>query len=401
MRQSKAAVAFINIGHAVDHMFMLIFPTAVLAMGAEFDRPFGELLALSLGGFIAFGAGSLPAGWLGDRWSRRNMMAVFFLGIGAAAILTGFADSPFTLAAGLTLIGLFAAIYHPVGTAMLVAHAEKLGRELSVNAIWGNFGVAFAALMTGALAEWLGWRYAFIVPGAIAILIGIAFTALVPRTGKVAKRAARHGQGGIPRAVVVRAFLVLAVVTVAGGVVFNAITVSMPKLFDERLSGLAGSSLGIGALVAAVYTVGAVSQLLVGRYVDRHPLKTVFIPLALLQAPCLLLAAYSTDWLLVALAAGVVFAIFGQVVINDAMVARYTDDAWRARAYSVRYLVSFGASAAAVPLVALIHGGAGGFAETYLVLAGFGLAVFLGALAFPHRPDELVPAPASEAQPAE
>jgi MFS family permease len=401
MHQSKAAVAFINIGHAVDHMFMLIFPTAVLAMGAEFDRPFGELLALSLGGFIAFGAGSLPAGWLGDRWSRRNMMAVFFLGIGAAAILTGFSRSPFMLAAGLTLIGLFAAIYHPVGTAMLVAHAEKLGRELSVNAIWGNFGVAFAALMTGALAEWLGWRYAFIVPGAIAILIGLAFTALVPRTGKVTKRAARHGQGRIPRAVVVRAFLVLAVVTVAGGVVFNAITVSMPKLFDERLAALAGSSLGIGALVAAVYTVGAVAQLLVGRYVDRHPLKTVFIPLALLQAPCLLLAAHSTDWLLVALAAGVVFAIFGQVVINDAMVARYTDDAWRARAYSVRYLVSFGAAAAAVPLVALIHGGAGGFAETYLVLAGFGLAVFLGALAFPHRPDELAPAPAPEVQPAE
>ena len=401
MRQSRAAVAFINVGHAVDHMFMLIFPTAVLAMGADFDRPFGELLALSLGGFIAFGAGSLPAGWLGDRWSRRNMMAVFFIGIGAAAILTGFSRSPFVLAAGLTLIGLFAAIYHPIGTAMLVAHTDRIGHALSTNAVWGNFGVAFAALMTGALSEWLGWRYAFIVPGTVAILIGLAFTVLVPATGKAAAKPLRKGAGAIPRAVVVRAFLVLAVVTVAGGVVFNAVTVSLPKLFDERLAALAGSSFGIGALVAAVYAVGAVSQLLVGRYVDRHPLKTVFIPLALLQAPCLLLAAHSSDWLLVALAAGVVFAIFGQVVINDAMVARYTDDTWRARAYSVRYLVSFGASAAAVPLVALIHGGAGGFAATYLVLAGFGLAVFLGALAFPHRPHELAPARAAGAQPAE
>jgi MFS family permease len=190
-------------------------------------------------------------------------------------------------------------------------------------------------------------------------------------------------------------------VAITGGIVFNAVTVSLPKLFDERLAALTGSSFGVGALVAAVYTVGAVAQLLVGRYVDRHPLKTVFIPLSLLQAPCLLLAAYSSDWLLVALASGVVFAIFGQVVINDAMVARYTDDHWRARAYSVRYLVTFGASAVAVPLVALLHGEGGGFGETYLVLAGFGLAVFLGALAFPHRPDELAPATQAEAQPAE
>jgi MFS family permease len=397
MQQSRAAVAFINIGHSVDHMFMLIFPTAVLGMGAEFGRDYGALLALSLGGFVAFGAGSLPAGWLGDRWSRRNMMAVFFLGIGAAAVLTGFSRSPVALAAGLTLIGLFAAIYHPVGTAMLVAHADRLGHALSTNAVWGNFGVAFAALMTGALTEWLGWRYAFIVPGALAILFGLAFLALVPNGSRGGARPVRHNGGTIPRAVVLRAFLVLAVVTIAGGIVFNAITVSLPKLFDERLVSLTGSSFGIGALVAAVYTVGAVAQLLVGRYVDRHPLRTVFIPLAILQAPCLLLAAYSSDWLLVALAAGVVFAIFGQVVINDAMVARYTDDHWRARAYSVRYLVSFGASAAAVPLVALLHGDAGGFGETYLVLAAFGLAVFLGALAFPHRPDELMPAP----QPAE
>src|SRR5690606_30710668 len=291
MRQSKAAVAFINVGHAVDHMFMLIFPTAVLAMGTDFDRPFGELLALSLGGFIAFGAGSLPAGWLGDRWSRRDMMAVFFLGIGAAAVLTGLSRSPFMLAAGLTLIGLFAAIYHPVGMAMLVAHTGRVGHALSTNAVWGNFGVAFAALVAGALSEWLGWRYAFIVPGAIAILIGLAFVALVPRTGKAAVRPARRSAGEIPRAVVVRAFLIVAVVAIAGGVVFNAVTVSLPKLFDERLAAPTGSSFGVGALVAAICVVGAVAERVVGGYVARHPLRTVPVPLALLQAPCLLLGA--------------------------------------------------------------------------------------------------------------
>src|SRR5215813_9006910 len=180
MSHAQRVIGFINAAHVLDHMLILIFPTAVLGMGAEFGASYGERLALSLGGFIAFGAGSLPAGWLGDLWSRRNMMAVFFLGMGVATILTGLARSPLELAIGLTAIGLFGAIYHPVGTAMLTAHAERLGRAIGVNGVWGNLGVAFAALVAGGLTQYLGWRYAFFVPGAIAIATGLLFLALVP-----------------------------------------------------------------------------------------------------------------------------------------------------------------------------------------------------------------------------
>src|ERR1700733_2198082 len=180
MPHSKRVIAFINIGRVIDHMFMLIFPTAVLGMAANFGMSFSELLPLSVGGFIAFGVGSMPSGWLGDLWSRRNMMAVFFIGIGAATALTGLAQSPWMLAAGLTLVGLFASIYHPVGTAMLTAHADRLGHALGVNGVWGNLGVAFAALATGALTQWFGWRTAFVLPGLLGMLVGLAFLRMVP-----------------------------------------------------------------------------------------------------------------------------------------------------------------------------------------------------------------------------
>jgi MFS family permease len=158
MAARSRVTGFINIGHLLDHMVMLIFPTAVLGMQTDFAKPFSELIALALGGFVMFGAGSLPAGWLGDRWSRRNMMAGFFLGIGFATIATGLAQTRWQLAAGLAAMGLFAAIYHPVGTAMLVGHAERVGRAIGVNGVWGNLGVAFAAIVTGAVTQWLGWR---------------------------------------------------------------------------------------------------------------------------------------------------------------------------------------------------------------------------------------------------
>src|SRR5215471_5686810 len=389
MATSRRVIGFINIGHAIDHMFMLIFPTAVLGMQADFARPYGELIALALGGFIAFGAGSVPAGWLGDRWSRRNMMAIFFLGIGIATIATGFAGTIWQLAAGLAVIGLFASIYHPVGTAMLVSHAARVGREIGVNGVWGNLGVAFAALVTGAITQWLGWRCAFILPEAVGLGTGAAFLALVPAEANLAKGSAVRDIR-LPRAVIIRAFAVLALVTLAGGVVFNATTVAFPKVIDERLPQLTGSTFGVGLLVCAVYVVGAMSQLVIGRLIDRHPLKVGFMAVALFQGPLLLATAYAGGWAMIAVAACLIFSLFGQITFNDGMVARYADPPWRARVFALRYLLSFGVSAAAIPLVAFMHEH-GGFKLLFEILAIFGLLVLFGAIFFPYRRDELTP----------
>jgi MFS family permease len=399
MTSSARVVRFINIAHALDHLMVLIFPTAVLGMSASFGGSYGELLALSVGGAIAFGAGSLPAGWLGDHWSQRNMMTLFFIGVGVAALLVATSTTPFMLAASVTLLGLFAAIYHPVGTAMLVANAEKLGRTIGVNGVWGNMGVAAAAITAGALTQYLGWRWAFVVPGLAAIALGIAFHAMVPNQTAHKKSTARRG-AALPRSVIVHAFSVLVLVAASGSLVFQAVTNSMPKVFDERFSLLTGSPFRIGVLVAVVYVIGAMAQLIVGHFVDRHPLRTVFLPLSLIQGPCLLLAAWAHDWAMLALAVAITFGIFGQVTINDAMVARYTDQAWRARAYAFRYVVSFTAGACAIPLVAFLHNRTGGFTVTFLVLAAFGSLVIPGALLFPHRPEELEVLPV-HAQPAE
>lgn len=393
---ARRVIAFVNIGHVADHLLMLVYPTAVLGMGDSFGLSYGELLALSLGGFIAFGAGSLPSGWLGDHWSRHRMMILFFIGMGSATMLTGFASTPWQLAAGITAMGVFGSIYHPVGTALLTAHADKLGQAIGINGVWGNLGIAFAALMTGALTQTFGWQMAFIVPGAVTTLCGVAYWLLVPDVPSP-KRSTARPVSALPRRVVVQAFAVLAVTTVAGSLGFNATVISLPKLFDERLAMVAGTPMGIGAIASLVYVLGATSQWLVGRLLDRHTLRRVFIPLALLQAPAFFAASLAGGWPLVAVATVMMFAVFGQVTINDTMVAKYTDEAWRARAYAIRYLVSFAASAAAVPMVGALHDGGAGFTVVYQVLAVLGAAVALAAFAFPHRPDEVAP----QAVPAE
>ncbi len=387
MRQRAVSDIYLNIGHALDHLFMLIYPTALLSMGTDLVGGYGQAITLSVGGFIAFGVCSLPAGWLGDRWSRHGMMIVFFIGIGIASALTGLARDAFEIAAGLTLIGVFAAIYHPVGIAMLVSGRDNVGRVLGINGVAGNLGVAVAALAAAGLASMAGWRAAFILPGLLSVAVGVSFVLFAPRLDVARPKrgaAARRGIASVVTdpALFRRLFVVLVAATVFGGLVFNATTISMPKLFDERLLALTRTTLGVGMMVSLVYVLAAVAQLIVGYLIDRHPLHRVFVCVALGQAPLLLLAGWMDGALMLVVAVAMMFFVFGQIPINDAMVARHTDDRWRSRVYALRYVVSFGASAAAVPLVALMHGAASGFRGMYVLLAIFALGTLAAALLF-------------------
>ncbi len=396
MSDRRFLVPFINLGHLLDHLVMLVFPTVVIALAREWNRPYSEMLPLALGGFIAFGAFAIPAGWLADHWSRYRMMAVFFFGIGASLFLTGFAREPWQIAAGLALTGMFAAIYHPVGIAMLVAAPKNLGMALGWNGLWGNLGLAFAAIVSGALMDLWGWRAAFFLPGLAAIGAGALFLLLVPDPGPVPKRSKSIGLH-VDARTMAQIFVILLIATACGGVIFNSTTVAMPKVFDERLSALTNTNLGIGALVALVYSIAAFAQVLMGTLIDKFEMKHLMIAVGLVQIPLLALAANLDGWPMLIVALCMMMAIFGQIPLNDAIVGKYVADEYRARVLAVRYVVSLGVAAVAVPLIAVLHRTEGGFRNVFLVLAALAGAVLISAVFFPSRERlaESPPVPAS------
>ena len=389
---------FINLAHAYDHLFMLLYPTAVLALEGTWGLGYDALLTLSVGGFAAFGLGTLPAGWLGDRWSRTGMLAIFFIGIGAASIVTGLAGSPFGLAVGLSLIGLFASIYHPVGTALVVEGAERVGRALGVNGVFGNLGVAFAALIAGGLSDAFGWRAAFLAPGVLALATGAVFLfrlrKATPRAPLPVDTAAAYRCGRDAR---IRVFAVLMVAALIGGLIYNAMTVAMPKVFDIRVPWLAGSGLGVGGALALIYTVAAFAQIVVGRLMDRLSIRRVYIGILLLQAPVLIAAGTLGGMSFVAVTLVAMALIFGEIPLHDALVARYTAAGWRSRVYAVKYFVGLGVGALGVPAVALVYRLSGDFTWLF-VIYGVLAAVMAGiATLLPRQTASAAPALANAA----
>ena len=355
----RRSIGFNNFAHAVDHYVMLIFPTVVIGLEVIYGRPYGELLALGTASFLAFGIFSLPAGWLADRWSRRYMMVVFYIGCGLSLAGAAFAPNFVTLAVALFALGMFASIYHPVGTAIVVAAAVNRGRTLAFNGVCGNLGVALAAGVTAILTQWIGWRGAFMVPAVVCVAAGLAYLALVPDDRQQA--AGRSSAPDVRLAVWIMAsvFGLFIVIGTTAGLVFNTLTIALPKVIDERMgSGI--SLVAVGAIATGVFLCGAIAQFTVGRVLDKFQPHLVFAAVALLQFIGVVWVVYATGYALLAALAFAIAFVYAQVTVNDLIIARYTADVWRARVYAVRYFITYVISGAAIAMIAFLHS-RGGF----------------------------------------
>lgn len=406
MQPHQTRFLFLNIGHFLDHLFMLLFASvAALRLSSEWGMGYAELIPYATPGFIAFGVCAIPAGWLADKWSSEGMMTIFFIGIGISSIFSGLANSPLQIAVTLGLVGIFAAIYHPVGLAMIVRNQQKTGVRLAINGVFGSMGVACAALVTGLLIDHIGWRSAFYVPGVISVVLGIMYLKIVvaddrlsPAPQKAEPEATQHNihsstaqSNVVSTGILVRVFGIIFFTTALGGLIYQSTTFSLPKLFDERLVGLGVSASIIGWYTFLVFALAATAQLVIGYLVDRYSIRLVFVFVALSQV--IFLGAMTRLSGLGALigAFAFMFFVFGQVPINDVLVGRMAKSEWRSRVYALRYLITFSVMASTVPLIGWIHS-TWGFDRLFWLLAVAASLILIAVLQLPGQKNALLPA---------
>jgi MFS family permease len=393
-RYQRTHFVFLNLGHFIDHLLMLVFATAAaLTLAREWGMSYAELIPYATPGFVAFGLFSLPAGWLADKWSREGMMLVFFFGIGMSAIATALAESPLQMAFGLFAIGVFGAIYHPVGIPLVIQGYMKTGLRIAVNGVFGNLGVAVAALLTGYLVDQSGWRSAFIWPGLVTIVIGAGYAILVGRgrsegastdAGGASPENVTAGEIQLGRHLLIRVFAIVFFSTAIGSLVFQSTTFTLPKIFEERLGDLAVSATLIGWYAFVVFAIASMGQLVVGYLVDRFSIKTVFVAVAIFQVIFFLAMIGRVGNVALLVSIAFMLVVFGQIPINDVLVGRITKSEWRSRAYGLRYVIGFTVMASAVPMVAWIYARWSSDA-LFIVLAAAGAGILIAVVMLPRQ----------------
>ncbi|HUH95000.1 MAG TPA: MFS transporter [Casimicrobiaceae bacterium] len=341
----------LNVGHALDHLALLVFASSVGAIAADFGiGRWEDVMPLAAGAFCLFGLGALPAGRLGDLWGRRAMMLVYFFGLAGSLLLIAMTRSPWQLAIALTVMGAFASIYHPVGIPMLVQGAARPGSLIGLNGLAGNLGIAVAAVLTGFLIKYAGWRFAFVVPGVIAGVCGLLFALRVPaEETRPAKREA--SQLELPRALAARVLVVVTLTASSSSLIFNFTTNGNGELLTERLRGLISDPATLGVLLAIVYAFASMMQVVVGRLIDRVSVRLLYLSIVGLQVPLFFLASILTGWTFYLVLVLTMALVFGGIPFTDALIVRYVDDRVRSRVSGARFAVSFSISSIAVYLL--------------------------------------------------
>ena len=377
---------YINIGHFLDHFMMLIFAKAAFDAGRHFGLSYDEIIIYGTLGLFLFGAAAPLAGWLADKYSRSLIIIIYPFGVSLGAFLCFLSSSPIMLGFSIGVIGFFAAIFHPVGIAMLIRDSNKVGIRLGVNGVWGNMGVAAAPVLTGFIILNSNWQLSFLVPSLICLIFGIAqLRGFKEIDIKEEKTKQKISNGLVEGWKIV--LLSLTMTTLAGGFIFGSLTFLIPRIFEVNLSGISVDIAITGLLAGIVYAIASLSQVGVGYLIDRYSPKIILGFVGIGQFFLIYLSSLYIDYALFFVMLMAMFFVFGQVPITDAILVRYVDDQWRARILSVKFLINLCAGASVLPLVSLFLGYGYTFSDLLTILSCLAIFVVISAYMLPKIKD--------------
>jgi MFS family permease len=381
MSHASPTSILLNIGHAMDHWILVVFAYSWGVIAGVWGVEWTELTPFNYGALFMFGAGSIVSGRLGDHWGRWIMMVIFFAGMGGSSLVIALCSNKWQIGAALTLMGAFASIYHPVGIPMLVQKARNFGFTIGLNGLAGNMGIAIAAGVSVYIAQRFGWQMAFILPGVICLVCAVAFVLLVPREEEApAKR--KPKMNDLPPGVMARVFAIMTFSAVSGSIIFSFTTNGNGELLRERVKGVVQDPAELAAMLFVIFSLASLAQLVVGKLIDRFPLKTVYLPILLLQVPLFLIASQVQDWALFITAIAFMLLVFGAIPFTDAMIVKYIDDRMRSRVTGARLAIGFGVSSFVVALMGPTVKAAG-FPTLLMALAVVAFCSFLAISMLP------------------
>jgi MFS family permease len=371
-RNTRNVIILTGVGHFSTHFFELMFPTLAVALARQADVPLEEVLGWSFLGYLLFGLGALPAGLLADRVGSRLLLIAALFGLGVASLAASEAPNGRALSFCLAAMGACASIYHPVGMSLISHAIPGRGRALGVNGMFGNAAIALTPLITAALCAQIGWQQTYRLLGYVMCAVAVACAFL-----RVDER--HHEHAAEPAAPPLRRqallpFAVLLIAATLAGISYRGNTLIMPGYFAARVS-----EIGFGAATSLAYVLGIGGQYVGGVLADRYDLRRLYLAFHAASLPALLLMTVLSGLPLIGGAALFTFFSLGMQPIENSLFAHYTARRWRATAYGLKFVLTFGVGSLAVWLVQWADT-AGGLSFAVLCLAGV-VALITGAAA--------------------
>ena len=336
------------------HMFAAFYFVIVLTIEKEWNISYDQLIKLWSLAALLIGLGAIPFGWLSDRWSRSGTMTIMFIGMGLASILCGLSNSISLLFFSLSLLGLFCSIYHPVGIPWVIHAANRQGRALGINGIFGGVGIGSGAFIAGTLTELLNWQLAFILPGLISIIIGLVlFYLIIINKISYTNFFINKDKQVHSRNEVILVAIIMLLSMFALGLSFHNTQTALPKVFEIRIGNI--SSFQIGFMIGVIYFISGATTYVGGILADRFNQKAIYLIGIFLQFPCYLGIAYMSGYSLVVLC--ILAAVFNASILptENLLLSKFTPQKYHGVVYGIKFILAFGSGPISVFLISEIY----------------------------------------------
>ena len=368
IKQPHLITFYAATGHLMMHMFAAFYFVIVLAIEDDWNFSYDELINLWLLGSLLVGLGSIPAGWLSDRWSRSGMLAIMFIGLGVSSILCGLSNNKFSLMINLSALGLFCSIYHPAGISWVVNTSKETGKALGFNNIFGGVGIGLGAFSSGLIIDLYNWNYAFIFPGAISIIIGIGLFLHIYQ-GKISFKniiSDKFNDNPEQNQLLKIAIIMLISITCMS-FVYQILQSSLPKVIDIRLAErLDFGASQIGLIVSFIYIVSGLMNYIGGILADKYPEKNIYL-IGILGQGILLFFIFSlSNYFLIIISLFIVAFNSSILPAENLLLAHFSPQKHQSLVYGIKFIVSFAIAPIALFLISTSYEATKEFSYLYL-----------------------------------
>ena len=392
IKQPRLITFYAATGHLMMHMFAAFYFVIVLAIEDDWNFSYDELINLWLLGSLLVGLGSIPAGWLSDRWSRSGMLVIMFIGLGISSILCGLSNNKFSLMINLSALGLFCSIYHPAGISWVVNTSKETGKALGFNNIFGGVGIGLGAFSSGLIIDLYNWNYAFIFPGAISIIIGIGLFLHIYQ-GKISFKniiSDKFNDNPEQNQLLKIAIIMLISITCMS-FVYQILQSSLPKVIDIRLAErLDFGASQIGLIVSFIYIVSGLMNYIGGILADKYPEKNIYL-IGILGQGILLFFIFSlSNYFLIIISLFIVAFNSSILPAENLLLAYFSPQKHQSLVYGIKFIVSFAIAPIALFLISTSYEVTKEFSYLYLSSGILMLILFFVVFTLPSAPKKSI-----------
>lgn len=276
MRQSISVIA-VALSHGIMHAYLVLLPALVPLMKDELGNfeMIGLLVSLV---FLFYGWGSLPVGFIADRYSRKALIVASMALCGLSTIIVSISASLTLTMISLIILGIGASLYHPPGYAhMSLLSLEMRGRYMGLQGLGGDLGMAVSYFSSVFLGSLLGWRSTFLVWGLIGLAMATFDMILISDTENEAQ-ASSQGYAETLRGVLktehLRTLLLVFFIIILSGALWNGVS-SWILTYINHVKGV--QLIIAGGLSTMSYTIGSFAQIVGGELSDKKGRRMILL----------------------------------------------------------------------------------------------------------------------------